>query len=53
MGVNMIYVANKNGRLESADALTLHTRTLDNQASTLFGLQALTLTAQQDYTRCC
>lgn len=45
-----LVLLNQNGRLESADALTLHTRTLDNQGGTLLGLQALTLTAQQDYT---
>ncbi|MGB8664136.1 MAG: hemagglutinin repeat-containing protein, partial [Serratia inhibens] len=42
---------NQDGRLESAGALTLHARTLDNQNGTLLGLQALTLSAQQDYTR--
>ncbi|GAB2948249.1 hemagglutinin repeat-containing protein [Hafnia psychrotolerans] len=41
---------NQSGRLESAGALTLHTRTLENQQGTLLGLQALTLTAQQDHT---
>jgi filamentous hemagglutinin len=41
---------NQGGRLESAGALTLHTRTLENQNGTLLGLKALTLTAQQDYT---
>ncbi|ALX93080.1 filamentous hemagglutinin [Serratia fonticola] len=42
---------NQGGRLESAGALTLNTHTLDNQNGTLLGLQALTLSAQQDYTR--
>ncbi|WP_447885274.1 hemagglutinin repeat-containing protein [Serratia fonticola] len=42
---------NQGGRLESAGALTLNTRTLNNQNGTLLGLQALTLSAQQDYTR--
>ncbi|CAI1016402.1 hemagglutinin repeat-containing protein [Serratia liquefaciens] len=42
---------NQDGRLESAGALTLHARTLNNQNGTLLGLQALTLSAQQDYTR--
>ncbi|WP_099841730.1 hemagglutinin repeat-containing protein [Serratia sp. OLIL2] len=42
---------NQGGRLESAGALTANTRTLDNQNGTLLGLQALTLSAQQDYTR--
>ncbi|VEI20617.1 Filamentous hemagglutinin [Serratia plymuthica] len=42
---------NQGGRLESAGQLALHARTLDNQNGTLLGLQALTLSAQQDYTR--
>ncbi|HID8269753.1 TPA: hemagglutinin repeat-containing protein [Serratia marcescens] len=42
---------NQGGRVESAGQLTLHARTLDNQNGTLLGLQALTLSAQQDYTR--
>ncbi|WP_226872005.1 hemagglutinin repeat-containing protein [Serratia marcescens] len=40
---------NQGGRVESAGQLTLHARTLDNQNGTLLGLQALTLSAQQDY----
>ncbi|MCP1107938.1 hemagglutinin repeat-containing protein, partial [Serratia nevei] len=40
---------NQGGRVESAGQLTLHARTLDNQSGTLLGLQALTLSAQQDY----
>ncbi|WP_313656143.1 hemagglutinin repeat-containing protein, partial [Pantoea sp.] len=42
---------NQGGRLESAGALNIHARSFDNQGGTLLGLQALTLTAQQDYTR--
>lgn len=42
---------NQGGRVESAGQLTLQARTLDNQNGTLLGLQALTLSAQQDYTR--
>ncbi len=42
---------NQGGHVESAGALTANTRTLDNQNGTLLGLQALTLSAQQDYTR--
>jgi len=42
---------NQGGRIESAGDLTLHTRTLENQRGTLLGLQSLTLSAQQDYTR--
>ncbi|MES3208581.1 hemagglutinin repeat-containing protein, partial [Serratia ureilytica] len=42
---------NQGGRVESASALTANTRSLDNQNGTLLGLQALTLSAQQDYTR--
>ena len=41
---------NQGGRVESAGQLTLHARTLDNQNGTLLGLQALTLSAQKDYT---
>uniref|UniRef100_UPI0007899975 hemagglutinin repeat-containing protein n=1 Tax=Erwinia persicina TaxID=55211 RepID=UPI0007899975 len=42
---------NQGGRVESAGDLTVHTRTLENQRGTLLGLQSLTLSAQQDYTR--
>ncbi|MDT3252731.1 hemagglutinin repeat-containing protein [Serratia sp. root2] len=42
---------NQGGQMQSGGALTLHARTLDNQNGTLLGLQALTLSAQQDYTR--
>lgn len=42
---------NQYGRMESGGALTVHTRALANQGGTLLGLQALTLSAQQDYTR--
>ncbi|WP_249265805.1 hypothetical protein [Serratia proteamaculans] len=45
-----LVLLNQDGRLESAGALTAHTRTLNNQNGTLLGLQALTLSAQQDYT---
>ena len=41
---------NQAGRLESAGALSIHAHSFDNQGGTLLGLQALTLTAQQDYT---
>lgn len=41
---------NQGGRVESAAHLTAHARTLDNQNGTLLGLQAVTLSAQQDYT---
>ena len=41
---------NQGGRVESAGQLTVHARTLDNQNGTLLGLQALTLSVQQDYT---
>ncbi|MGM1322370.1 hypothetical protein, partial [Serratia marcescens] len=41
---------NQGGRVESAGQLTVQARTLDNQNGTLLGLQALTLSAQQDYT---
>ncbi|MDT0177400.1 filamentous hemagglutinin N-terminal domain-containing protein [Enterobacter sp. BRE11] len=46
-----LVLLNQSGRLESADALTVHAQSFDNQGGTLLGLQALTLTAQQDYTR--
>ena len=36
--------------MESAAHLTAHARTPDNQNGTLLGLQAVTLSAQQDYT---
>lgn len=42
---------NQHGRLESAGQLTLNAHTLNNQNGTLLGLQAVTLSAQQDYTR--
>ena len=41
---------NRGGRMESAAHLTAHARTPDNQNGTLLGLQAVTLSAQQDYT---
>ncbi len=41
---------NQGGRVESSGQLTLHARALNNQDGTLLGLQALTLSAQQDYT---
>ncbi|MDP8799112.1 hemagglutinin repeat-containing protein [Serratia marcescens] len=46
-----LVLLNQGGRLESAGQLTLHARTLDNQHGNLVGLQALSLSAQQDYTR--
>ena len=46
-----LVLLNQGGRLESAGQLTLHARTLDNQHGNLVGLQALNLSAQQDYTR--
>ncbi|KAF6660788.1 filamentous hemagglutinin N-terminal domain-containing protein, partial [Pantoea sp. EKM101V] len=46
-----LVLLNQRGRLESAGALTIHAHAFDNQGGTLLGLQALTLTAQQDYTR--
>ncbi|WP_413713269.1 hemagglutinin repeat-containing protein [Serratia marcescens] len=46
-----LVLLNQGGRLESAGQLTLHARTLDNQHGDLVGLQALNLSAQQDYTR--
>ncbi|BEO61579.1 hemagglutinin-like protein [Serratia marcescens] len=46
-----LVLLNQGGRLESAGQLTLHARTLDNQRGDLVGLQALNLSAQQDYTR--
>jgi len=42
---------NQSGRLESAGALNIHAHSFNNQGGTLLGLQALALTAQQDYTR--
>ena len=45
-----LVLLNQGGRLESAGALNIHAQTLDNRGGTLLGLQALTLTAQQDYT---
>ncbi|MGC1058038.1 hemagglutinin repeat-containing protein [Pantoea agglomerans] len=46
-----LVLVNQSGRLESAGALNIHAHSFDNQGGTLLGLQALTLTAQQDYTR--
>lgn len=46
-----LVLLNQSGQIESAGELTLHTRTLENQQGTLLGLQSLTLSAQQDYTR--
>ncbi|WP_223822601.1 hemagglutinin repeat-containing protein [Candidatus Pantoea gossypiicola] len=46
-----LVLLNQSGRLESAGALNIHAHAFDNQGGTLLGLQALTLTAQQDYTR--
>lgn len=46
-----LVLLNQSGRLESAGALSIHAHSFDNQGGTLLGLQALTLTAQQDYTR--
>ncbi|WHU84196.1 hemagglutinin repeat-containing protein [Pantoea agglomerans pv. betae] len=46
-----LVLLNQSGRLESAGALSVHAHSFDNQGGTLLGLQALTLTAQQDYTR--
>ncbi len=46
-----LVLLNQGGRLESAGQLTLHARTLENQHGNLVGLQALNLSAQQDYTR--
>ena len=46
-----LVLLNQRGRLESAGALNIHAHAFDNQGGTLLGLQALTLTAQQDYTR--
>ncbi|MEN4763556.1 hemagglutinin repeat-containing protein [Pantoea agglomerans] len=46
-----LVLLNQSGRLESAGALNIHAHSFDNQGGTLLGLQALTLTAQQDYTR--
>ncbi|WP_338494566.1 filamentous hemagglutinin N-terminal domain-containing protein [Erwinia aphidicola] len=50
-GGSPLALLNQGGRIESAGDLTLHTRTLENQRGTLLGLQSLTLSAQQDYTR--
>ncbi|WP_338554443.1 hemagglutinin repeat-containing protein [Pantoea agglomerans] len=46
-----LVLLNQSGRLESAGALSIHSHSFDNQGGTLLGLQALTLSAQQDYTR--
>ncbi len=46
-----LVLLNQSGRLESAGALNIHAHSFDNQGGTMLGLQALTLTAQQDYTR--
>ncbi|MDN4623555.1 hemagglutinin repeat-containing protein [Pantoea agglomerans] len=46
-----LVLLNQSGRLESAGALNIHAHSFDNQGGTLLGLQALTLSAQQDYTR--
>ncbi|MEN4798722.1 hemagglutinin repeat-containing protein [Pantoea agglomerans] len=46
-----LVLLNQSGRLESAGALSIHAHSFDNQGGTLLGLQALTLSAQQDYTR--
>jgi filamentous hemagglutinin len=46
-----LMLVNQSGRLESAGALNIHAHSFDNQGGTLLGLQALTLSAQQDYTR--
>ncbi|WLO84633.1 hemagglutinin repeat-containing protein [Pantoea agglomerans] len=46
-----LVLLNQSGRLESAGALSIHAHSFDNQGGTLLGLQALTLTAQQDYIR--
>ncbi|WP_323170573.1 hemagglutinin repeat-containing protein [Pantoea agglomerans] len=46
-----LVLLNQSGRLESAGALSIHAHSFDNQGGTLLGMQALTLTAQQDYTR--
>jgi len=45
-----LVLLNQSGRLESAGALSIHAHSFNNQGGTLLGLQALTLTAQQDYT---
>ncbi|WP_336756989.1 hemagglutinin repeat-containing protein [Pantoea sp. USHLN298] len=45
-----LVLLNQSGRLESAGALSIHAHSFNNQDGTLLGLQALTLTAQQDYT---
>ncbi|MGQ8818386.1 two-partner secretion domain-containing protein, partial [Serratia sp. NA_13] len=49
-GDSSLTLLNQGGRVESAAQLTAHARTLNNQNGTLLGLQALTLSAQQDYT---
>jgi filamentous hemagglutinin len=46
-----LVLLNQSGRLESAGALNIHAHSFNNQGGTLLGLQALALTAQQDYTR--
>ena len=46
-----LVLLNQSGRLESAGALNIHAHSFDNQGGTLLGLQALRLSAQQDYTR--
>ncbi|MGC0864187.1 hemagglutinin repeat-containing protein [Pantoea agglomerans] len=46
-----LVLVNQSGRLESAGALNIHAHSFDNQGGTLLGLQALTLSAQQGYTR--
>ncbi|MGC0896150.1 hemagglutinin repeat-containing protein [Pantoea agglomerans] len=46
-----LVLLNQSGRLESAGALSIHAHSFNNQGGTLLGLQALTLSAQQDYTR--
>ncbi|UIL52383.1 MULTISPECIES: hemagglutinin repeat-containing protein [Pantoea] len=45
-----LVLLNQSGRLESAGVLSIHAHSFNNQDGTLLGLQALTLTAQQDYT---
>ncbi|KEY41394.1 hemagglutinin repeat-containing protein [Pantoea agglomerans] len=46
-----LVLLNQSGRLESAGALNIHAHSFNNQGGTLLGLQALTLSAQQDYNR--
>ena len=48
---SLLSLLNQQGQIRSGDALTLRTRTLDNQNGTLLGLRSLTLSAQQDYSR--